>query len=223
MKAVERQGLKLLPPEALTKTGEVDHADWNYRPLLGTISRTRFRLVVALLDQLQRRGRLLEVGYGSGVFMPELARRADELYGIDLHRMTEPVEAALKRFEVNARLFSGSVEALPFEENFFDTVVAVSALEFVSDTEAACLELKRVLKPDGALVVVTPGHSPLVDLGLRILTGKSAKQDYDDRREKLMPTLLRHFAVERQLTSPAVGNSLVKLYTALRLRVRVEA
>jgi ubiquinone/menaquinone biosynthesis C-methylase UbiE len=223
MKAVERQGLRLLPPEALTKTGEVDHADWNYRWLLGTISRTRFRLVVSLLEAQERRGRLLEVGYGSGVFMPELARFADELYGIDIHQMTGPVAASLERFDVNARLFSGSVEALPFDENFFDCVVAVSALEFVSDTAAACREIKRVLRPEGTLVVVTPGHSPLVDFGLKILTGKSAKRDYDDRREKLMPTLLHHFAVERQLTSPAVGNSLVKLYTALRLRARVEA
>lgn len=217
----ERQGLRLLPPEALLKTGEVDHADWNYRPLLGAISRTRFRLVVSLLDAPQQpRGRLLEVGYGSGVFMPELARFADELYGIDIHRMTGPVAASLESFDVNARLFSGSVEALPFDEDFFDCVVAVSALEFVSDTGAACREIKRALKPGGALVVVTPGHSPLVDFGLKLLTGKSAKKDYDDRREKLMPTLLDHFSIEQQLTSPVVGNSLVKLYTALRLRAR---
>jgi ubiquinone/menaquinone biosynthesis C-methylase UbiE len=165
-------------------------------------------------------GRLLEVGYGSGVFMPELARFSNELYGIDIHEMTEPVKASLTGFNINARLFSGSVEAMPFDEEFFDCVVAVSALEFVSDTDAACREIKRVLKTSGALVVVTPGHSPLVDFGLKILTGKSARQDYDDRREKLMPTLLRHFRVERQLTSPAVGNSLIKLYTALRLRAR---
>jgi ubiquinone/menaquinone biosynthesis C-methylase UbiE len=218
MKA-EHQALRLLPPEALLKTGDVDHADWNYRPVLGAISRSRFRLVVSLLEE-QRSGRMLEVGYGSGVFMPELARFSDELYGIDIHEMTEQVTASLTRFDVNARLFSGSVEAMPFDENFFDRVVAVSALEFVSSPEAACREIKRVLKPDGALVVVTPGHSPLVDFGLKILTGKSAKQDYDDRREKLMPTLLKHFAIERQLTSPVVGNSLIKLYTALRLRAR---
>jgi ubiquinone/menaquinone biosynthesis C-methylase UbiE len=219
---VPRQALRLLPPDALLKTGEVDHADWNYRRLLGTISRTRFRLVVSLFEA-QPVGRLLEVGYGSGVFMPELARFADELYGIDIHQMTEPVAASLARFNVNARLFSGSVEALPFDENFFDRVVAVSALEFVSDTDAACREIKRTLKPGGALVLVTPGHSPLVDFGLKMLTGKSAQRDYDDRREKLMPTLLKHFSVERQLTSPAVGNSLIKLYTALKLRARAEA
>jgi SAM-dependent methyltransferase len=213
----QRQSLRLLPPEALLKTGEVDHADWNYRPLLGSISRTRFRLVVSLLDE-QRSGRLLEVGYGSGVFMPELARFSDELYGIDIHEMTQPVTESLAKVNVHARLFSGSAMAMPFDENFFDAIVAVSALEFVSDINATCLEIKRVLKPGGSFVVVTPGHSPLVDFGLRILTGKSAKQDFDDRRQRLIPTLLNHFRVERQLVSPALGNSLVKLYTALKLR-----
>jgi ubiquinone/menaquinone biosynthesis C-methylase UbiE len=212
------QALKLLPPEALHKTGEVDHADWNYRPLLGAISRTRFRLVVALIGDVKRE-RLLEIGYGSGVFMPELARHCDELYGIDVHPMTNAVRVSLAGVGVSAKLFSGSVTALPFDDDFFDCLVAVSALEFVDDLDAACVEIKRVLKADGAFVVITPGHSPLVDLGLKLLTGKSAKTDFDDRRTKLIPTLLKHFRVERELTSPPVGSSLVKFYTALKLRV----
>ena len=218
----QRQALRLLPPEALLKTGEVDHADWNYRPLLGTISRLRFRFVVSLLEG-ERSRRLLEIGYGSGVFMPELARFSDELYGIDVHQMTGRVAESLAGFNINAQLFSASAAAMPFDDNFFDCAVAVSALEFVDDPGAACREIKRVLKPDGALIVVTPGHSPVVDFGLKILTGKSAKQDYDDRRQKLLPRLLDHFRVERQLVSPPVGHSLIKLYTALKLRPRSEA
>jgi ubiquinone/menaquinone biosynthesis C-methylase UbiE len=216
---VQRQALRLLPPEALLKTGVVDHADWNYRPLLGPISRLRFRFVVSLLGE-ERMHRLLEIGYGSGVFMPELARFADELYGIDIHQMTGRVAESLAGFNINAQLFSGSAVEMPFDDDFFDCMVAVSALEFVDDLGAACREIKRVLKPDGALIVVTPGHSPVVDFGLKILTGKSAKQDFDDRRQKLMPTLLDHFRVERQLVSPPVGHSLIKLYTALKLRPR---
>ena len=214
------QALRLLPPEALLKTGAVDHADWNHRPLLGSISRLRYQLALALLPRAPSVPRLLEIGYGSGVFMPELARFADELYGIDVHPMTEQVAASLARLNINARLFSGSAAMMPFDENFFDRVVAVSAIEFVDDLAAACREIRRVLKPDGSFIVITPGHSPLVDFGLRILTGKSAKRDFDDRRERLMPTLLEHFRVERKLVSPPVGNSLIKLYTALELRSR---
>lgn len=208
--------MRLLPPEALLKTGEVDHADWNYRPVLGAISRARFKLAVSLLPP-GGRGRLLEIGYGSGVFMPELARFCEQLYGVDVHPMHAAVCASLARHGVTAELFSGGAEALPFGDHFFDCVVAVSALEFVADLDAACAEIKRVLKPGGSLVVITPGHSPLVDLGLKVLTGKTAQKDYGDRRQALMPTLLKHFDVRRRLISPALGSSLVKLYTALEL------
>jgi len=209
--------LRLLPRSAVLKTGGVDHADWNYRPILGSISRIRFKLVVSLLEERPAR-RLLEIGYGSGVFMPALATLCDELYGIDVHRMTAPVGASLARCNLQPRLFCASAAAMPFVSQTFNAVVAVSALEFVIDLEAACREIQRVLTPGGALVVVLPGHSALVDMGLRLLTGKSATDDFEDRREKIIPTLLRHFRVERQLVRPAVGNAMFRLYTGLRLR-----
>src|SRR4029078_12268937 len=83
----------LLPEEVLVKTGPVDHADWNFRPVLGVIQRARFRLLLDLLGG-ERVDRLLEVGYGSGVFLPELARRCRSLYGVDIHREPERVTAA---------------------------------------------------------------------------------------------------------------------------------
>lgn len=213
-----RGALRLLPPSALVKTGDVDHADWNYRPVLGAISRLRFRLVAALLDTEPRTARLLEIGYGSGVFMPELARRCEELYGVDVHHETQAVTDALASSGVEARLFSSSVTATPFDADFFGAAVAVSALEFVEDLPEACAEIKRVLKPRGALVVVTPGFSPLADVGLRVLTGKRAHADFEDRRRSIIPTLARHFRVEQRLTAPALGGTFFRLYTALKLR-----
>ena len=215
--SAQKNGLRLLPPEALVKTGEVDHADWNFRPVLGTISRMRYRLVLSMLGG-RRFARLLEVGYGSGVFMPELARHCEELYGVDIHQHQQEVAEKLSQFNVRAQLFSGGVSRMRFEENFFDGVVAVSSLEFIEDLEASCEALKRVLKGDGCLVAVTPGSSPVADLGLKILTGKSARQDYDDRRQRLIPTLLKHFEVLEQKTSPPLVGTVLPLYTALKLR-----
>ncbi len=212
--------LQLLPSSALVKTGDVDHADWNYRPLLGTVSRLRFKLVAALLDD-EHCGRLLEIGYGSGVFMPELSRRCAELYGVDVHDSMREVEKALAGSGVAARLVSAGAEAMPFDDDFFDCAVAVSALEFVGDLGAACAEVKRVLRPGGAFIAVTPGFSPLADFGLKVLTGKRAADDFDDRRRAIIPTLAEHFTVERQLSAPAFGGSFFRLYTALKLRARV--
>jgi SAM-dependent methyltransferase len=207
--------LKLLPKSALVCTSEVDHPDWNYRPLLGAVQRLRFRIVLKLLAGA-RFGRLLEIGYGSGVFMPELAARCAELYGIDPHPHQSEVEESLARNGVPAALTRGTVEAMPYQTGFFDCAVTISALEYVPDIEAACQEIRRVLRPNGVLAVVTPGATPLWDLALRLSTGESPSQ-YADRRQRLQPALGRSFTLTHQVRVPRLGPAAVRLYTGLLL------
>ncbi|MCW6035947.1 class I SAM-dependent methyltransferase [Spirulina subsalsa FACHB-351] len=208
--------LQLLPPHSLIKTGTVDHADWNFRPILGWIQRLRFRLVLSLLPK-EPINKLLEVGYGSGIFLPELSQHCYQLYGTDIHHHHQSITQLLEHLNIHTHLYASSVEFLPFADQIFDTIVAVSTLEFVEDIEAACLELKRVLKPGKSLIIITPGHSPLVDWGLKLLTGESAKTDYEDRRQTLIPILLKHFTLQDKKTFPRWGSSIFCLYKALKL------
>ncbi len=208
--------LQLLPRSALIATGEVDHADWNYRPILGWIQRLRFRWVESELEGLNF-DRLLEIGYGSGVLMPLLAQHCEELHGIDIHRQHELVGRILASHGIRARLRSASVSHMPLPDKSLGCIVCVSALEFVDDLEAACVEMKRVLRADGLVLVVVPGHSGLLDLGLRVLTGQSATRDFADRRQKVIPTLTRHFKLEKRSTVPWTGGITSGLYTGLRL------
>lgn len=208
--------LSLLPESALVRTGPVDHADWNYRPLIGTVQRIRFRLICRLLGD-RHFDRLLEIGYGSGIFMPELAKRATKLFGIDPHPMPKEVEEVLRKHGIHASLVSGGAESLPYEDGSLDCAVSVSAIEYVDDIDGACRELNRVLRPGGQVVIATPGASPIWDLALKLSTGESPVQ-YADRRQKLIPALKRHFTVEQEVALPAVGGKLVRLYTGLRLR-----
>jgi ubiquinone/menaquinone biosynthesis C-methylase UbiE len=205
----------LLPPDELEKTGPVDHADWNYTGLLGAISRIRFRLVEYLLGG-RTANRLLEIGYGSGIFLPELKRHARYVFGIDVHSAGSRVANRLTAHYTEAQLCQASASALPFANESFDAIVALSTLEFVGDLESACRELSRVLTTDGVLVVVLPGHSPVVDLGLRALTGADPNKDFSDRRQKVIPTLLDHFARVVMLSVPPVPG--LCLYRGLRFR-----
>ena len=210
--------IKLLPRDHLVKTGPVDYADWNYRALIGPIQRIRFRLALSLLPPNSQR--LLEVGFGSGVFIPSLRSIADQVYGIDVHGEAGRVKTALASQGVKAELVCSPAEAIPFATASFDTVVAVSSLEFVTDLSGTCQEIRRVLKRNGSFVVVTPGHSRLVDAGLRVLTGNDAKKDFGDRREAMVPTLLNYFRAEESRVVPRFGNSLVCLYRAFRLKAK---
>jgi SAM-dependent methyltransferase len=208
--------LRLLPRDALIATGPVDRADWNYRPLLGRLQRRRFSLLLSLMGSA-RFSRLLEVGYGSGVLMPELAHHCEELFGIDPHPRNQDVAAVLERHGVAAKLLSGDVTRLPFADRCFDCVVTVSALEYVDDLQAACAELRRVMVPGGVLVVVTPGHSALLDLALRLSTGESATDNYGDRRQRLARELVRSFRLARERRFPALTGRILPVYRALRL------
>lgn len=105
------KSLELLPKKDLIKTGNVDHADWNYRPILGRISRSRFRLIKKMLAK-KHGERLLEIGYGSGIFFPELAKHADEIYGVDIHNKPAEVAEKLLKFNIKVDLFSSSVEKM---------------------------------------------------------------------------------------------------------------
>lgn len=209
---------RLLPVEDLVVTNPVDHADWNYKPLLGTIQRWRFRLIMRLLKDVKSES-LLEIGYGSGVFMPELIRHTKTIAGIDPHPRNAEVTAALAKHGIQADLRSGSAEVMPFPDAHFDCLVSVSALEYIPDIDVGCREMLRVLKPGGYLICVTPGFSPLVDFGLRVVTGEKASQ-YGDRRARLLPALHEHFELDRRLQIPPFGGRFLRLYSALRLRKR---
>ncbi len=201
--------MRLLPPSALLRTSAIDHPDWNYRPGLRIVQRLRFRMILNMLGD-RRYDRVLEVGYGSGIFMPELARRCRRLDGVDVHRHAVEVRQRLAFHGVAAQLATAGVEDLPYDDATFDCVVAVSTLECVSDIDSGCLEIGRVLKPGGFLAVVTPGSGRLWDTALRMSTGESAGL-YGSGRQRLQPALHRHFRVRRRKQVP------FGLYTAFRL------
>ena len=220
--ASERRRLRLLPRELLVKTNPLDQGDWAYRPVLGEVERMRFGVVASMLRIRPHARRLLEVGYGSGILLPQLAGACEELHGVDVHPCAGAVTSQLARVDVAARLLTGDACALPYRDGTFDTVVVVSAFEFVPHVPAAAREIVRVLTPHGVAIVVTPGNSPILDLGLKILTGERAEDTFEGRRGQVVPALeaAGHVVEERRLP-PAVG-LLLPVYRALAVRRREE-
>jgi ubiquinone/menaquinone biosynthesis C-methylase UbiE len=142
---------------------------------------------------------------------------------VDVHHTAAAVREQLRRVDVAARLVTGDACMLPYRDATFDTVVVVSAFEFVPDVPAAAREIVRVLTPRGVAVVVTPGSSPVLDLGLRLLTGERAEDTFEGRRSQVVPAL--HAAgeiVEERRLPPGVGR-VVPVYRALAVRRRGSA
>ena len=178
------------------------------------MSRQRFRLAIELLPAYPLHV-VLEIGYGSGIFIPELAARAQRVAGIDVHDRAANVSAALANAGVAADLTTGRSEALPYADATFDAVVAVSALEFVADLDATVREMIRVLRPRGRAIVVTPGDHPLLDLALRLATGASASDDFGDRRGRIVRALAANARIVATAAFPR--RSPIPVYRAFAL------
>jgi phosphatidylethanolamine/phosphatidyl-N-methylethanolamine N-methyltransferase len=101
-------------------------------------------------------GRILEVGVGTGISLPDYAR-SNRLVGVDL---SEPMlrkaqervaEHGLANVEALAVM---DAEKLAFPDGSFDVVVAQYVITVVPDPEATLDEFARVLRPEGEIILV---------------------------------------------------------------------
>jgi phosphatidylethanolamine/phosphatidyl-N-methylethanolamine N-methyltransferase len=103
-----------------------------------------------------RRGRVLEVGVGTGLSLPDYGRHL-EIVGIDLS--PEMLEKARERVEEErlgnvTGLYEMDAGELEFDDESFDTVVAMYVMTVVPDPEKVMRELNRVTKPGGEVILV---------------------------------------------------------------------
>jgi ubiquinone/menaquinone biosynthesis C-methylase UbiE len=103
----------------------------------------------------QARGRVLELGAGTGVNLAHYPEAVDSLTLTepDPHmtkRLREKLAAMGKTSEVT--VIEAPAESLPFPDDSFDTAVVTLVLCTVPDPADALKEIHRVLKPDGQLL-----------------------------------------------------------------------
>jgi len=107
-------------------------------------------------------GRVFELGVGGGLNQPHYDRaKVTSFSGIDPSGklLDYAREAALER-GWDADIRAGIGEAIPFEDESFDSVVSTYTLCSVSDQAQALKELRRILKPGGKLLFLEHGKSP---------------------------------------------------------------
>ncbi|MEE9913482.1 MAG: class I SAM-dependent methyltransferase [Deltaproteobacteria bacterium] len=108
--------------------------------------------------------RVLDAGCGSGRHLRGLAKLPGlKIFGID--RNARDVADALDGLKnmpdalsCDYRVETADINALPFDDAFFDCVICSEVLEHVPEHEQALSELVRVLKPKGHLVVSVPRY-----------------------------------------------------------------
>ena len=162
------RSLYIPPKNVLQKTNPIDPVYWYYKPLLGYVYRKRLSLVLDALGS--NFDKLIEVGYASGILLPELSRHCKELHAVDIHNQIIPVQDMLASENIHAHLKVGSVLDLKYASNTFDALVCVSVLEFIEkkNLSIALKEIHRITKTGGEIILGFPRYNRVITLFYRM-------------------------------------------------------
>jgi ubiquinone/menaquinone biosynthesis C-methylase UbiE len=131
-----------------------------YDRSLSTLSRSIPRVRELTVASVRGRSKVLEVAAGTGMLTGAIAGSVGELVATDYAEAM--IEALRRRVDGqglrNVRCEQADLYALPYESASFDAVVAANVLHLVPDLPGALASLRRVLRPEGRLVVPTFCH-----------------------------------------------------------------
>lgn len=114
-------------------------------------------------------GSILELGCGRGDLLVELHQRGrftpSQLFGL------EQSQTAISRASsILPHLMSGNIEEkLPFEDGSMSVVVLAEVIEHLRVPDLVLREIRRVLRPDGTLLLSFPNYLNLPWLAVRLL------------------------------------------------------
>ena len=155
----EYQILKTHPQPTLDKLGSyyefedyISHTDGKrtlFEKMYHFIKRKAIRDKVKLINSYQPvKGRILDIGAGTGDFLLECKNQNWDILGI------EPNDKAKGIALGKGIKFGDTIEKL--ESNSFDVITMWHVLEHVPDVEHQLAELKRLLKPSGTIIIAVP-------------------------------------------------------------------
>ncbi len=123
--------------------------------------------------------RLLDIGCGTGFFLAELMERHSGAVGLDIsHEML----AVSDRYVQDARLVTGDAEQLPFLRGVFQAVFCKGSLHHTRDHIGFLSNCRRMLRPDGVLIMSEPcNDNPVIRLARKLLYKKSQHFDEGDQ------------------------------------------
>ncbi|MDD3084990.1 MAG: class I SAM-dependent methyltransferase [Candidatus ainarchaeum sp.] len=99
--------------------------------------------------------KVLDVGFGQGDLLSYISTKTNFCYGLDISKKNLLYVKSLLPSKVNLSIQDVNSKT-NFEDNFFDLIFLTDVFEHIIDRYSVITELKRILKKNGLLVIVTP-------------------------------------------------------------------
>jgi SAM-dependent methyltransferase len=129
------------------------YTEWRASDVGAITERLERRLVLELLGDIERRS-LLDIGCGDGKLAVELGQRGAVVTAIDASApMLAAARTRASEEGMEIRFSRATADHLPFPDESFDIVTAMTVLCFIADAGPVFQEIARVLRPGGKLVM----------------------------------------------------------------------
>jgi 2-polyprenyl-3-methyl-5-hydroxy-6-metoxy-1,4-benzoquinol methylase len=131
---------------------------------------TRRDWVIAKLRECAsaRPGRAIEIGFGAGVYLPALAESYRAVVATDLDEAHRAHAQPLLARYPNLRVTTDDITASRLPAAAFDLVLCSEVIEHIPDTRGVIAGLRRLLAPEGILILSTPQRYSLMELACRV-------------------------------------------------------
>ena len=110
---------------------------------------------MAVADEVGAEDIVLECACGTGAISVFVAPKCTRLLATDFSKgMLKRAARKAKRFQ-NVEVAHADITKLDFPDNCFDKVIAGNVIHLLDDPQAAIMELVRVCKPEGKVIIPT--------------------------------------------------------------------
>ncbi len=213
--------MKLLTQEDLKPLVQADpnqmiySIDSYFKPIRKILFRKRLKMVLKLMGNKEYQN-FLDIGLGSGIFLPELSSRTKKLTATDTHKNIEVVKNIINSKNISANLLKADVRQMPFEDNSFDGILCLSVLEFVSDINQAIKEIKRVARPKAKIIIGIPVFNPITDLCYKMIGYKKyADSFHKSNHQIIIKAIKENLSIKKIKTYPFFLPVNLSLFVAL--------
>lgn len=163
-------------------------------PELDDVFRGSIDRFATIAYRLRHAPRVLDVGAGHGMFLSLLCELGHECYAIDFLDNTEKYAHVYKDKPIRFQVSNVEVDALPFDDGFFDAVVCCQVLEHFTHSHLPALkEMHRVLKKGGLVEIDVPNAVCFRNRS-RMIRGKHITFDYEKHYLHASPVLYHGFS-----------------------------
>jgi SAM-dependent methyltransferase len=110
----------------------------------------------------------LEIGPGSGVYLPTLASLFDTVTAADIESAFLEQARHLGHNLRNIKVIEDNIVNSGFASGSFDLILCSEVIEHIEDSAAALAQIGRIIKPDGVLILSTPQKYSLLEVVSKI-------------------------------------------------------